>query len=39
MSKEFRAAVKQICTEKNIDEQSVITAVEQALATAYRKDY
>ena len=39
MSKEFRAAVKQICTEKNIDEESVITAVEQALATAYRKDY
>ena len=39
MSKEFIAAIKQICSEKNIEEEAVINAVEQALATAYRKDY
>jgi len=32
-------AIKQLCEEKNLDFQSVIAAVELALAAAYRKDY
>jgi len=39
MSKEFLAAVKQIASEKNIDEEMIIDAVQSALITAYRKDY
>ncbi len=36
---EISAAIKQLCEEKNLDYQSVISAVELALAAAYRKDY
>ena len=32
-------AIKQLCDEKNLDMQSVIGAIELALAAAYRKDY
>ncbi len=32
-------AIKQLCEEKNLDFESVISAVELALAAAYRKDY
>ncbi len=32
-------AIKQLCEEKNLDYKSVITAIEMALAAAYRKDY
>lgn len=39
MSKEFQAAIKQLSAEKNLEESVIIQAVEQALATAYRKDY
>ena len=37
--KEFRSAIKQICDERGISEESVIETIEQALAAAYRKDY
>ena len=36
---EISNAIRQLCTEKNLDFQAVITAVEMALAAAYRKDY
>ena len=36
---EISAAIKQLCEEKNLDYQAVISAVEIALAAAYRKDY
>ena len=36
---EISAAIKQLCEEKNLDYQSVIAAIELALAAAYRKDY
>ncbi len=36
---EISAAIKQLCEEKNLDYESVIAAVELALAAAYRKDY
>ncbi|MFA5886900.1 MAG: transcription termination factor NusA [Patescibacteria group bacterium] len=36
---EISSAIKQLCDEKNLDYQSVIAAVELALAAAYRKDY
>lgn len=39
LSKEFRSAIKQICDERGITEESVIGTIEQALAAAYRKDY
>lgn len=32
-------AIKQLCEEKNLDYQSVLAAIELALAAAYRKDY
>jgi N utilization substance protein A len=32
-------AIKQLCDEKNLDFASVISAIELALAAAYRKDY
>jgi N utilization substance protein A len=37
--KEFRSAIKQICDERGISEDSVFETIEQALAAAYRKDY
>jgi N utilization substance protein A len=36
---EISTAIKQLCEEKNLDYQTVISAVELALAAAYRKDY
>lgn len=36
---EISSAIKQLCEEKNLDYNSVISAVELALAAAYRKDY
>jgi len=36
---ELSSAIKQICEEKGLDEKSVITTIESALAAAYRKDF
>ena len=36
---EISTAIKQLCEEKKLDYDSVISAVELALAAAYRKDY
>ncbi len=36
---EISNAIKQLCEEKNLDFKSVISAIELALAAAYRKDY
>ncbi|MFH0952401.1 MAG: transcription termination factor NusA [Patescibacteria group bacterium] len=36
---EIALAIKQICEEKNIAYESVITTIEAALAVAYRKDF
>jgi len=36
---EISSAIKQLCEEKNLDYKAVISAVELALAAAYRKDY
>lgn len=39
MKASFVAAINQICSEKNVSPEQVLEAVEQAIATAYRKDY
>lgn len=39
MASEIQKAIKQICDEKNISEDSVIETIESALAVAYRKDF
>ncbi len=39
MPSELQLAIKHICQEKNISEESVIAAVEAALASAYNRDY
>lgn len=39
MASQISQAIKQICEEKNIDEESVIETIEAALAAAYRKDF
>lgn len=36
---EINNAIKQLCEEKSLDYNSVISAIELALAAAYRKDY
>ncbi len=36
---DISSAIKQLCEEKNLDYKSVISAIELALAAAYRKDY
>ena len=36
---ELSSAIKQICEEKNLDFQTVVSTIELALAAAYRKDY
>ncbi len=36
---EISTAIKQLCEEKNLEYNSVIAAIELALAAAYRKDY
>jgi len=39
ITKEFEAAINQICDEKGISRDVVFETVESALAAAYRKDY
>jgi len=39
LTEDARLAIKQICAEKNIPEESVIETIESALAAAFRKDY
>ena len=39
MQSKFQSAIAQICDEKNIAKETVIAAIEAALAAAYRKDY
>lgn len=36
---DISSAIKQLCEEKNLDYASVLSAIEIALAAAYRKDY
>lgn len=36
---QFHSAIAQICEEKGLDKNSVITTIESALAAAYKKDY
>ncbi len=36
---DIASAIKQICEEKNLSYEAVITTIESALAAAYRKDY
>lgn len=36
---DISTAIKQLCEEKNLDYNAVISAIELALAAAYRKDY
>lgn len=38
-NQQFLAALKQICSEKNIDKEVVIDAVKIAIGAAYKKDY
>ncbi|HNP74941.1 MAG TPA: transcription termination factor NusA [bacterium] len=35
----IQAAIQQICQEKNLSEESVLTTIELALAAAFRKDF
>lgn len=39
MDKQFTSAIDQICAEKNISKDVVISTIEDALAAAYKKDY
>lgn len=39
MASEFQKAITQICEEKGISEEDVISSIGAALAAAYRKDY
>ncbi|MBU1167780.1 transcription termination factor NusA [Patescibacteria group bacterium] len=39
MTTEFELAIKQICEEKGISEDEVISSIEAALSAAFRKDY
>ncbi len=36
---ELSSAIKQVCEEKNLDYKMVVSAIEMALAAAYRKDF
>ena len=36
---QFSSAIAQICDEKGIDKERVLTSIEAALAAAYKKDY
>lgn len=36
---ELSTAIKQVCEEKNLDYNTVVSTIELALAAAYRKDY
>ena len=39
MQSPLQAAINQICAEKNIDKEIVISAIENAIAIAYKKDF
>lgn len=39
MATEFELAIEQICEEKNLKQEDVISTIEAALAAAFRKDY
>ncbi|MFA6295744.1 MAG: transcription termination factor NusA [Patescibacteria group bacterium] len=39
MATEFELAIEQICEEKNLKKEDVISTIEAALAAAFRKDY
>jgi len=39
MHQQFMAAVRQLCNEKNLPEETLMEIVKAALKTAYRKDY
>ncbi len=39
MHQQFMAAVRQLCSEKNLPEETIMDIVKAALKTAYRKDY
>ena len=39
MQNQFLSAIEQICEEKGITKESVIEAIEAALAAAYKKDF
>lgn len=39
MQSKYSSAIMQICDEKNISRETVVAAIEDALAAAYRKDY
>ncbi len=39
MHQQFMAAVRQLCNEKNLPEETIMEIVKSALKTAYRKDY
>lgn len=39
MNQQFMAAVRLLCSEKNLPEETIIEIVKAALKTAYRKDY
>jgi transcription termination/antitermination protein NusA len=39
MHQQFMAAVRQLCNEKNLPEDTILEIVEAAIKTAYRKDY
>ena len=36
---ELSNAIKQVCEEKNLEYDTVVSTIELALAAAYRKDY
>jgi transcription termination/antitermination protein NusA len=39
MHQEFMAAIRQLCSEKNLSEEAILDIVKAAIRTAYRKDY
>ncbi len=39
MQSQLQAAINQLCAEKNLDKDTVIGAIENALAIAYKKDF
>ncbi len=39
MQSQLQAAINQLCAEKNLNKELVVTAIEDALALAYKKDF
>jgi len=39
MQSRLQAAINQLCAEKNLDQATVISAIENAIAIAYKKDF